>query len=382
MNENEREDRLMEDTATATGTHSHTHTHTSTDIGTAIGTTPMNTTGNAATAGAMANTPMIAVGTTDVATTTDHDHNMNINDANSTSNANTILPSSKLRRREYPGIICNACRLNSTALTRSVRKSTILARCSACRAVYYCSKQCQKTDWSRHKFLCRHVRKMEESGEIYVKFITRPGPIQSRRPVPGNSVSVYYTARLANGIVFDKSQPSSYTFSSYHASAGHNSATPPANTTNSIPANTTGTSTTATSPITIAPSNNGSPLSTNESFNHPPPQPFTFVLRRLNDRTIHPPSNTPLPAESFSPTMIAGWAAAIPNMTLGERATIIIAANAAYGDNGKFHSIVCCIRLQFIFKFWLAGCLRFIFTALLYTEFATTRVPYVYLTNL
>jgi FKBP-type peptidyl-prolyl cis-trans isomerase len=300
-------------------------------------TAPATISNNNGTAAILENTAMIA--TTDVATTTENDQNIHhMHDVNNSSNANAaILSSSKLRRREYPGIICNACRLNSAALTRSVRKSTILARCSACRAVYYCSKQCQKTDWVRHKSLCRHVRKMEESGEIYVKFIARAGPHQSRRPVPGNSVSVYYTARLANGIVFDKSQPSSYTYSSYHATTGHNSTVQPTNPNNSMPANATSTTNTSTNPaVTISPANSGSPVFANESLTHPPPQPFTFVLRRLNDRTIHPPSNAPLTAESFSPTMIAGWAAAIPNMALGERATIIIAANAAYGDNGMF----------------------------------------------
>ena len=103
-------------------------------------------------------------------------------------------------------------------------------------------------------------------------------------------------------------------------------ATTASNTTTNTTFNATTSSISTSSTTTMNIHDN---LSTNNNA-----QPFTFVLRKLTERTVHPPSNAPLTAESFSHTMIAGWAAAIPSMSVGERATIIIAANAAYGDNG------------------------------------------------
>ncbi|TFK94136.1 hypothetical protein K466DRAFT_649494 [Polyporus arcularius HHB13444] len=32
-----------------------------------------------------------------------------------------------------------------------------LSRCSVCKAVFYCSRPCQASDWKRHKKYCRQV---------------------------------------------------------------------------------------------------------------------------------------------------------------------------------------------------------------------------------
>lgn len=41
--------------------------------------------------------------------------------------------------------VCDSCRLHSTDITK---------KCSACRNVYYCNKECQKHDWPMHKINC------------------------------------------------------------------------------------------------------------------------------------------------------------------------------------------------------------------------------------
>ncbi|KAJ6457849.1 hypothetical protein C8R47DRAFT_1163865 [Mycena vitilis] len=39
---------------------------------------------------------------------------------------------------------------------------TPLLRCSSCRRVYYCSSECQKKHWGRHKHLCKALRSLEK----------------------------------------------------------------------------------------------------------------------------------------------------------------------------------------------------------------------------
>jgi hypothetical protein len=34
-------------------------------------------------------------------------------------------------------------------------KKGILKRCSKCKKVFYCSKECQKKDWNFHKTICK-----------------------------------------------------------------------------------------------------------------------------------------------------------------------------------------------------------------------------------
>jgi len=47
--------------------------------------------------------------------------------------------------------ICAHCQVD--------QKQKKLSRCSRCRTVYYCSQQCQLTDWSRHKKFCLQIPK-------------------------------------------------------------------------------------------------------------------------------------------------------------------------------------------------------------------------------
>ncbi|KAF4635192.1 hypothetical protein G7Y89_g2901 [Cudoniella acicularis] len=46
------------------------------------------------------------------------------------------------------GVICGGCKKDSSAFL------TPLQRCARCREVFYCSRDCQKSDWKQHKNLC------------------------------------------------------------------------------------------------------------------------------------------------------------------------------------------------------------------------------------
>lgn len=55
---------------------------------------------------------------------------------------------------------CNAC----------LKKTKLLA-CSRCRQVYYCSKQCQVTNWSLHKLECRYLQELQKLDKDIVENI-------------------------------------------------------------------------------------------------------------------------------------------------------------------------------------------------------------------
>lgn len=58
--------------------------------------------------------------------------------------------------------VCVACRKESSPDER-------FARCDACRIVRYCSPECQRRDWSRHKQTCAEQARIHEQD----RFITR-----------------------------------------------------------------------------------------------------------------------------------------------------------------------------------------------------------------
>ena len=49
---------------------------------------------------------------------------------------------------------CNFCQKPKAVLKREEKT---LRTCSRCQAIYYCSRQCQRNDWIRHKMDCRQV---------------------------------------------------------------------------------------------------------------------------------------------------------------------------------------------------------------------------------
>ena len=42
---------------------------------------------------------------------------------------------------------------------------TVLSACKGCAEVRYCSRECQKSDWARHKSYCKRVQKAANSPE-------------------------------------------------------------------------------------------------------------------------------------------------------------------------------------------------------------------------
>ena len=42
-------------------------------------------------------------------------------------------------------------------------------RCSGCKCVYYCSQQCQKTDWVEHKVLCTAIKELSAESQVTAK---------------------------------------------------------------------------------------------------------------------------------------------------------------------------------------------------------------------
>ena len=51
--------------------------------------------------------------------------------------------------------VCNAC-------LATLQKNAY--KCSACKSVYYCSKQCQRKNWKQHKSYCRTKQKSKRQG--------------------------------------------------------------------------------------------------------------------------------------------------------------------------------------------------------------------------
>jgi len=65
---------------------------------------------------------------------------------------------------------------------RGCGKSSPQMRCSSCRLVYYCSKECQKQDWREHKIQCRDVHKMKQDMQNSPSMVD-PNPIDHGIPV-------------------------------------------------------------------------------------------------------------------------------------------------------------------------------------------------------
>jgi hypothetical protein len=70
---------------------------------------------------------------------------------------------------------CNSCKKPQAEVPETLK------RCAKCQKVLYCSKECQRTDWSSHKLVC--ISKADEdavsAGNYVLKVQLRPGDIEN-----------------------------------------------------------------------------------------------------------------------------------------------------------------------------------------------------------
>jgi hypothetical protein len=52
------------------------------------------------------------------------------------------------------------CNQGCVNVRGSSEQSLGRSKCGRCSKVAYCSRDCQKADWVRHKLVCRHLKQM------------------------------------------------------------------------------------------------------------------------------------------------------------------------------------------------------------------------------
>ena len=80
-------------------------------------------------------------------------------------------------RRESPGTSkwCTACGKGGEALKK----------CNACKSVKYCSRQCQSSDWRKHKTRCDHLK--ERNAELLDDMMAKKMP-----PLPSEDCPICF----------------------------------------------------------------------------------------------------------------------------------------------------------------------------------------------
>eukprot|EP01111_Echinosteliopsis_oligospora_P003154 TRINITY_DN15075_c0_g1_i1.p1 TRINITY_DN15075_c0_g1~~TRINITY_DN15075_c0_g1_i1.p1 ORF type:complete len:153 (-),score=31.95 TRINITY_DN15075_c0_g1_i1:36-494(-) len=77
-----------------------------------------------------------------------------------------------------------------------------LQLCSACKGIFYCSRDHQKDDWKSHKETCGFIKQAVANG--FHKQIHRKGD-PTQVPTKGKPVKVSYRGYFPNGVTFDQS---------------------------------------------------------------------------------------------------------------------------------------------------------------------------------
>jgi len=67
----------------------------------------------------------------------------------------------KARASRMSGGPNSICCGNYTCPAMSSFTLSTLSHCSKCKSVFYCSKNCQKSDWKRHKKFCQNVEDID-----------------------------------------------------------------------------------------------------------------------------------------------------------------------------------------------------------------------------
>lgn len=76
-----------------------------------------------------------------------------------------------------------------------------LLNCSGCKQIAYCGVEHQKSDWAKHKLVCKKLQEAEKNG--FAKEIMKEGT--GDLPETRRNVTVHYKGYLVNGDVFDSS---------------------------------------------------------------------------------------------------------------------------------------------------------------------------------
>lgn len=62
--------------------------------------------------------------------------------------------------------ICHTCKI----------KQDYMPTCGFCRALFYCSRECQKKDWEKHKLICNPEYKNEARKDKKIAFMLHDMP--------------------------------------------------------------------------------------------------------------------------------------------------------------------------------------------------------------
>jgi hypothetical protein len=69
------------------------------------------------------------------------------------------IPKNSKKTVKFKHTLCQSCKkmLDSGAFTEYIDPDK-LSRCSVCKSVYYCNRECQMKDWKEHKKICKHLK--------------------------------------------------------------------------------------------------------------------------------------------------------------------------------------------------------------------------------
>ena len=84
---------------------------------------------------------------------------------------------------------CNYCNISNE------KKS--LLKCSGCNIYYYCSIDCQRKDWIKHKIICKSKNKNNNKNNKYKK------KIPSKEDFPQSLNEGFIYGSSLDGVIFD-----------------------------------------------------------------------------------------------------------------------------------------------------------------------------------